>query len=356
LSWAEWGGLGWRLRLGLGEIVGEFLGGLFIGQFEFEFAFLRAQDDRLAFHPAHHVEGRTRFPAQGHLQEIVFDPRFEGLAQCGLDFEETVRRAQPANALVRPLVVVVFDPEFDAFARIFERVKRRPFEKLLPDRGPEPLDFPQGHGVMRTALDMRDAILAQLRFETGGAPPRRVLAPIVGEHFLGRLKLAHADPIDFDDRLGGGTAEQIGRRDEAGIIIQEGDEIGILAAQPEREDIRLPHLVGGGPLEEAGAGEIARAAGPCFRQQPAGVQLLAHGFRAGLHQEEPAHPLGNAFHPEGRMLAFELQDRRADRRGQLGPSRPRGPGTVLQSGFAQVAIDPDPPGEGLRADAQFLGH
>src|SRR6058998_2612521 len=44
LSIAGSGGLGLRLRLVFGvEVVAEFLGGLFIGQFEFEFAFLRAR-------------------------------------------------------------------------------------------------------------------------------------------------------------------------------------------------------------------------------------------------------------------------------------------------------------------------
>jgi hypothetical protein len=356
LACAEGDGLGWRLRFGVGEVVGEFLGGLFIGQFEFEFAFLRAQDDRLAFHSPHHVEGRPRFPAQGHLQEIIFDPRFEGLAQVGLDFEETIRRAQPADALMRPFVIVIFDPDLNALARIFERVKLRPFEKLLPDRGPEPFDFPQGHGVMRPALDMGDAILAQLGFEAGGAPPTRVLSPIVGEHFLGRLKLARPDAIHLDDRLRRGAAKQIGRRDEPRVIIQEGDEIRIFAAQPEGEDIRLPHLIGRRPLEEPRPGHIAWAAWPGFLQQAGTVKFPAHRFRASLHQEEPAHPLGDALDPERRVLLFELQDRLGDGRQQLRPSRPPVPGTVFQSAFAQGAIDPDPPGERLLTDAEFLGN
>jgi hypothetical protein len=174
---------------------------LCIGQFEFEFAFLRAQDDRLAFHPPHHVEGRTRFSAQGHLQEIVFDSRLEGLAQFGLDFEEAIARAQPADALIGPLVIIIFEPQLNALTRIFKRVKLRAGEKLLPDRRPEPLDFPQGHRVMRAALDVRHAVLAQLGFKARGPPPARVLSPIVREHFLGRPKLARPDPIDLDDRL-----------------------------------------------------------------------------------------------------------------------------------------------------------
>lgn len=303
------------------EVVGEFLGGLFIGQFEFEFAFLRAQDDRLAFHPAHHVEGRTRFATQGHLQQVVFDPGFEGLAQFGLDFEKAIGRAQPANALMGSFVVVVLDPGLDPIAGILERIKLGPGEKLLPDGRPEALDFPQGHGVVRPALDMGHAILVQLGFEPRGAAPGGVLAPIVGEHFLGRLKLSRPDAIDLDDRLRGGAAKQIRRRDKPRVIIQERDQIGILAPQPEREDIRLPQLVGSGPLEESRPGEIARTAGPRLLQQPGGVQVLAHRLRAGFHQEEPTHPLGNAFDPEGGVELFEFPDRFGNRRRQSGPSR-----------------------------------
>jgi hypothetical protein len=126
LSIAGSGGLGLRLRLVFGvEVVAEFLGGLFIGEFEFEFAFLRAQDDRLAVQPAHHVEGRARLAAQGHFQEVLFDPRFHGLAQLGLDFEKAVRRAQAADPLVGPLMVIVLDPEFDALARVLEGIELR---------------------------------------------------------------------------------------------------------------------------------------------------------------------------------------------------------------------------------------
>jgi hypothetical protein len=102
-----------------------------------------------------------------------------------------------------------------------------------------------------------DAILLQLRFEAGGPAPGGVLAPVIGEHLFGGLELADGLPVDLNDRLSGGTAEQIGADDEARVIIQEGDDIGVTAAQTEGEDVRLPHLIGCGALEEAGPGEIA---------------------------------------------------------------------------------------------------
>src|SRR5213594_387198 len=183
LSIAGSGGLGLRLRLVFGvEVVAEFLGGLFIGQFEFEFAFLRAQDNRLAVHTADHVKGRARFSTQGHLQEIVFDPGLDGLAQFGLDFEKAVRRAKTGNALVGPLVIVILDPELDALARVLEGIELRAHQEVLPDRGPEALDLAQGHGMLRTRFEVLDAVLAQLRFEARSAAPGGVLPAIVGQH------------------------------------------------------------------------------------------------------------------------------------------------------------------------------
>jgi hypothetical protein len=41
---------------------------LFITDTEFEFALLGAEHDRLAVEPAHHVEGRLGFAAQGQFQ------------------------------------------------------------------------------------------------------------------------------------------------------------------------------------------------------------------------------------------------------------------------------------------------
>jgi hypothetical protein len=41
------------------------------------------------------------------------------------------------------------------------------------------------------------------------------------------------------------------------VIVDKADEVGVLASQPEGEDIGLPHLVGCGAFEEARFGGIA---------------------------------------------------------------------------------------------------
>ena len=94
-----------------------------IADTEFEFALLGAEHDRLAVHPPDHVEGRLRFAAQGQFQEVLLNARLHGFAEFILDLEEAIRRAQAFNPLMRPLVVVVFDPEFDPFAGGVEAVE-----------------------------------------------------------------------------------------------------------------------------------------------------------------------------------------------------------------------------------------
>lgn len=98
------------------KVVGEFFVFGSIIDREFEFAFFGPQNDRLPFHPADHIEGSLGLAAQRHLQQVFFDACFHGLAQFGGDFEVAIRRAEAFDALVRPLVIIILDPEPDPFA------------------------------------------------------------------------------------------------------------------------------------------------------------------------------------------------------------------------------------------------
>jgi hypothetical protein len=119
-----------------------------VGEFEFEFAFLGAEHDRLAFHASDHIERSAGLSAQGHLQDIVGNAGLNGFAQLALHFKEAIRRAESFNTLMRPLVIIVFDPATDAFPRRIEALELGAGEELLPNRGPEALDFAQGHRVL----------------------------------------------------------------------------------------------------------------------------------------------------------------------------------------------------------------
>ena len=160
---------------GLVEVIDQFL---FLVLFvtNTEFALLGPEHDGLTVHAADHVEGSLRFTAQREFQQIFLDARLDGFAQGGLDFEEAVRRAQALDALMRSLVVVILNPEFDPLASALEAVELGAAEELLPDAFPEPFDLAQRHRMVGSALEVGHAILFQLGLETTGAAPRRLLA------------------------------------------------------------------------------------------------------------------------------------------------------------------------------------
>jgi len=135
--------------------------------------------------------------------------------------------------------------------------------------------------MLGSGFEMRHAVLLELGLEATDPAPGGVLPAVVGEQLLGRLKLADRYPVHFDDRRRRGTAEEIRAHDEAGVVIQEGDEVGVPAAEPEGEDVRLPHLIGRGPLEETWPGEVALLGRSGLRHQLRRVQVPAHRFRAG---------------------------------------------------------------------------
>lgn len=231
------------------------------------------------------------FPAQRQLQQVRFDPLLDRCLELALDLKEPVRRAQSADPLVGPAVVVVFDPEPQALLGRLERIELRPHQELLPQAGPEPLDFAERHRVLRARDDLRDPVFAQLRRKPALAPPAGVLPAPVGEHLLGRGVFADRDPVGLNHRLGRGAPKQSKPHDVPGVVVHEGDDVGVLPAQPEREDVALPHLVGRGPLEETRAGEIAPRLRPLLHQTRC-VQGLADGLRAGFQKEPSLHASG----------------------------------------------------------------
>jgi hypothetical protein len=264
------------------EVINKFLFlVLLIADTEFEFALLGTEHDGLAVHASHHVERRLGFAAQRQFQEVFLDAGLDGFAQFGLDLKEAVGGTQAVDALIGPLVVVMFDPEFDPLARRLEAVELGAHQEVLPKGGPEPFDFAERHRVLWPGFKMGHPVFFQLRFEAAGAAPAGVLTAIIGQHLPGRLILSGGYSVNLDHGLSGGTAEQVGSHDEARVIIHEGDEIRVTATEPEGEDVRLPHLVGSRPLEETGPSDIALFWRRGGRHQLGLVQVLAHRLRAG---------------------------------------------------------------------------
>ena len=166
---------------------------------------------------------------------------------------------------------------------------------------------------------MGDPVLGHFVLEAARSPPCRVLAAVVGEHFLGNAELRGSPPVNFDDGLGGLAAEQVDADDEPRVIVHEGDQVGVVAAQSEAEDVALPHLVGGGPLEKAGLGGIALGPAHHRGDELFLVQGAAHRLGAGLHEEPAAQHLRDAPHTPALIGLLECDDLFAD---GLGEARP----------------------------------
>jgi hypothetical protein len=75
-----------------------------------------------------------------------------------LDRKKPIRRAQSADSLMRPLVIVVLDPKPHPLAGRIKTVKLSTAKKILPDRFPKSLDLAQRHRMVGGALYVMDPI------------------------------------------------------------------------------------------------------------------------------------------------------------------------------------------------------
>jgi len=287
-----------------------------IRQFEFQFPFLGAQDDGLAFHAPDHVERSFGFSAQRHLQQVLFDTGFDGLAQLRGDLKVTIRRAKAFDALMRPFMIIVLDPEPNALPRRVETLELSAGKELLPDRFPKPLDLAERHGMMRPGFEVVRAVLFHLRLETGRAAPIDILPAVVGEHLFGRLILRGGNPEDLQHVLCRVTAEQIGAHHEARVIIHEPDKISVASSQSEGEDVGLPHLVGSGSLKETGPHQIALWLGRRLHQSLL-LERSPNRLRTGFQKENPPQQVRDSFDPTRGFFLFEFEDFLPNRFGQL---------------------------------------
>ena len=288
-----------------------------------DLALLGTYDDGLFPHPPNHVEWRTRLPTQRQLQSVFLDALLNDLAQLPRDLEEPIRRAQSTKSLMGPLVVVVLHPETNPLAGLLKAIKHGSFQELLPEALPKPFDLAQSHRMMGPTLDVVDPVLLQLVLELGFAPPVGVLTTVVGEHFLGHAILADGSAIDFHHLLGTLAAKQIHSDYVARIVIEEADQVCILTANTKHEDVRLPQLIGRGPLEALRLGRVV----PPLVLRPLDrlpcVQRAAHRLGAGGQETDPPQELADLLHAKGGMLPLQRDDLLFDRRGDLGRSRGR---------------------------------
>ena len=167
---------------------------------------------------------------------------------------------------------------------------------------------------MRPALHMLDALAAQLLFKARRAPPRRVLAPLIGED-LARCAVVSNRPRE---RLQHQSAPLVVRHHQAHqisrVIIQERRHVHpLLAPQKKREQIRLPQLIGLGALKAPLRGLRPRLCPHSRRRKPLLLQHPAHRRLRGPDPEEAPHHVPDPAAAGLRLGTLCLQHRLAPR-------------------------------------------
>jgi len=257
---------------------------------------------------------------------------------------------------VRPFVVVILHPVAHSFAGLLEAVELRPDQELLPDRFPEPFDLAQRHRVVRLAAEVVDPVFGQFLFKAGLAPPVRVLPPVVGKHLFGQPVLCDSRAVDLQHVLGALAAEQVQPNHVTRLIVNEADQVGVLAAKPEGEDVALPHLVGRAALEEPRLGRVLRH--PLARpgHEPVLVQRAAHRLVTARQKQHTPQQLGNPLHAVVRMLLFQRGDLQLDRRRHFGRAASGSADPRLEPGLAVLPVATNPRAKRALADPGFAGH
>lgn len=118
--------------------------------------------------------------------------RFERLAQGVFGTKESVGWHQASYALVRPKMVVVGKVVGQALARLGQVFWARSLPKLFSDRLPQALALPQGLWVVRACDDVANALAQEQLLKAAFSAPRKVLAPLVGQHFARLAKTSNA--------------------------------------------------------------------------------------------------------------------------------------------------------------------
>jgi hypothetical protein len=318
-----------------------------------QLALFRTQYHRLSFHAAHHIKRQLRLAPKRHLKKVLLNALLDGLAQIGLYLEVPVCRAQAAQPLVRTLVVVILHPLTDTLLSVLETCELRSAQELHEDRLPEPLDLAKRHRVVRPRFDVVDSVFLQLRFKPAGPPPRRVLTPVVRQHLAGRVVLRYRSPVHLDHVLTRLAPEQVKASNIPRIIVDISDQKGVPAAKTEREDVRLPKLVRGGPLEKPGAGDVPLALLLCRRRHEGRApEGLAYRLRARPEKKHPLQKLGYAFDAELRVGLLDLDDLLPDRQRQLRFAVPAVP--VRKTCFSLALVQPGPALYRSRTDPALL--
>lgn len=253
----------------------------------------------------HQVEGLPRRLLLCQPQRIRRHVLFDCGAHLGRRAEEAVRGHQPAEGLVRALEVVGLHEEPYAPDAIVEVREDRPRQELVPHRLPEALDLSAGLRVMRAALDVPDSMAAKLLLERRFAAPRRVLASLVGQDFTRCAVVGNRTSQSFHDERRPLVVRHHEAHEVARVVVQEGRHVDpLLPAQQEREEIRLPELIGLRTLEASLGRPRLGFRRRRFLEEPLLVKDAAHRRFRNPERFEPLQHVPDSSRAPVRVFAL----------------------------------------------------
>jgi hypothetical protein len=223
---------------------------LLVAQLDAQPAPLRCDAQLAVAEPAHQIEWLPRRLLEREPARVLRHRALDRRPHLRSRSEEAVRRHQAAERLVRPLEVVRMHVEREPARAVIEVGEDRPREKLLPQRLPEALDLAERLRMLRAALHVPDALPPELLLKLRLAAPGRVLSPLVRQNLTRHTERRDA-PLEslHHQRRALMVSEHVGHQ-EARVIVHERREVhALMAAEQEREDVRLPELIGLGPLK-----------------------------------------------------------------------------------------------------------
>jgi hypothetical protein len=223
------------------------------------------------------------------------------------DLVKPVRWTQPADTLMRTLEVVVLYPQLCAVLHVLEPFKKRPVEKLLLDRLPEPLNLSLRLRVVRLRPDVFDLHPVHLLLKLRLTAPARVLPAVVRQHLCRGLVLRCRPPEYLQHIVRFLRHVQPHACYKPGKIVYKADQVYALLPPRNHTDVRLPHQVRALYIR---ASFVVRPRGLCnplrtrTRRFTCGKQRLlmqhpSHRLMTCLHKK---HPLQNVRYPVHSML------------------------------------------------------
>lgn len=224
--------------------------------------------------------------------------------------EEPVRRGESLQGLVGTLEVVVLDEQGHAPLTVVEVGEHRAGQELLPQGLPEPLDLAAGLRMMRPALHVLDALALKLFLEPRHATPGGVLPALIGQDLPRGAVLGDSPGQGLHHEF----APLMVSYDEAhqipGVVIEErGHVYPLMLPKQEREQVRLPELIGLGSLEAFGLGLGLGLSPRLLLRQALGLEHPPDCRLGRPDAEEPAHHIPDPAAPGGRVLRLHRQDR-----------------------------------------------